>query len=74
MRRGGARALLHFLLLGAALYAAECVLAGPAPPEPVRVSASRREALAARWAGRTGRAPSPAELAAEIDRFVDEEI
>ncbi len=74
MRRGGARALLHFLLLGAALYAAERVLAEPAPPERVHVSALRRAALAAQWVRRTGRAPLPAELAAEIARFVDEEI
>jgi hypothetical protein len=74
VRRGGARALLHFLMLGAALYAAERVLAGPAPPDRVQVSAPRREALVAQWVRRTGRAPSPAELAAEIGRFVDEEI
>ena len=66
------RRLLHFLLLGSALFALEQA-AGPAAPEPETI-AIRLEPLRARFAAREGRPPLPEELRALVRDAADEEI
>lgn len=75
--------LLHFLVLGGALFAVEHFRETPAPPPapvvaapstpagPIVVETERMTAIAQR---RLGRAPTAAEVDAEAQRFVDEEV
>ena len=73
--------LLHFALLGAVVFAIDRYRSGP--PAPVVTTAARAidhtivvEVAAVTEAAtrRLGRAPTPAELDAEVRRFADEEI
>ena len=79
--------LVHFLVLGAALFALDRVRsptpsAQPAPAEEarpvevrtIRIDAERRRALAAMAETRLGRPATPEEIEAEIDRWISEEI
>ena len=77
--------LVHFVVLGGVLFAADRLREhdAPAPPPapslvapapttgPIVVDVARETAVAQR---RLGRAPTPVEVEAEIQRFVDEEI
>lgn len=69
--------LLHFLLLGAGLFAAYALVArpaGPPPPGHIVVSAGRIEHLATGFVRVWQRPPSDTELAGLIDDWVREEI
>ncbi len=71
------RRLGHFLLIGALLFAFDRWLgatADAAAHKALRVSAEEVERLGQGLRSRTGQAPGPEELRAEIERFVDEEI
>jgi peptidyl-prolyl cis-trans isomerase C len=77
MMRGIARRLLreplvHFLVLGALLFAAISLASNKRPV--VRIDARELEQLASYWAMQTGRAPTRQELAAIIHERVDEEL
>ena len=65
--------LLHFLLLGALLFAG--IAAAKAAQRPVvRIDAREIEQLAAFWALQAGRPPTRAELSAMIQERVEEEL
>lgn len=68
--------LVHFLLLGAALYIA--LTWGGNPPDPasrvISVGASEREKIAESWTLTMGRSPTDAELDRAVDAFVREEV
>ncbi|MCC7536160.1 MAG: peptidyl-prolyl cis-trans isomerase [Deltaproteobacteria bacterium] len=74
--------LVHFLLVGGALFALDALARGTpsapgaAPEEPRRVVVTRAVAdeLAAAFRTEHDRAPSPAELDAAVARWVDDEI
>lgn len=79
--------LLHFVLLGAVLYAvADAVREEPPPSRTAKTSApvaidrtivveaDLRPAIAERAKQRLGRTPSPAELETELGYWIDEEI
>jgi hypothetical protein len=68
--------LLHFLVLGAALFTAYGVFNRelPAPPGEIIVSAGQIEHLAARFAQFQQRPPTTEELKGLIDQYVREEV
>ncbi len=74
MKTGGP--LLHFLMIGAALYGLEQVLfpGDPPAPEPVRVDAATVDAIGRDWARATGRSPTSGELELLIEDRVDSEL
>jgi len=75
MRRLLGEPLLHFLLLGAALFLAYGYLSGPsAAPEEIVVGAGKIEHLAETFTRFQQRAPTAAELKEEVDKYVREEI
>ena len=65
--------LLHFLLIGAALFAGVSLARDLQRPQ-VRISAQDLDQLAAYWAQQAQRPPTKAELAAIIHERVDEEL
>lgn len=80
--------LLHFLVLGALLFAADRVVQRGKPPSPsvaspvasaasggrIAVTEKVRGDLASEFTRASGRPPSEAELAALVDRWIDDEI
>jgi hypothetical protein len=79
MAAGWRRPTLHFVAMGALLFAGEALLAsswGPAAiaPEPLRISSTQVAEIRRGWLARTGRLPDPSELAALIADAVDEEV
>lgn len=68
--------LLHFFLLGALLFTGRQWL----PPSPddelqvIRVSTADLQQLRGEWLSETARSPSEAELAASVERHVNEEL
>lgn len=69
--------LLHFLLLGALLFAGRQWLTITIPDAQlttIRISAADLDRLRREWRRETGRAPSTAELQASTQRFVDEAL
>jgi len=64
--------LLHFLLLGGLLFLAKGWLPPPAPP--IHVSAADVERLRQDWRRDTGVAPTPAQLQASLERWLDDEV
>ena len=69
--------LVHFLAAGGLLFAVERrwqPAAAPPRPEPVVISAARREALVAEFALAAGHAPAPENEAALVEHAVDEEV
>jgi hypothetical protein len=66
--------LLHFVLLGSALFALKGWLEPPAPRSTIRIDESELAALEAEWVQRTGRPPDDATLAALVDRRIDDEL
>lgn len=69
------RPLLHFLLLGGALFGVEAVLGGASPPVPVlEVTAAQTRQLREDARRALGREPSAAELEASVGELVDEEL
>jgi len=64
--------LLHFLLLGALLFLAKGWLPPPAPP--IHDSAADVERLRQDWRNDTGLAPTPAQLQASLERWLDDEV
>lgn len=65
--------LLHFAVLGAALFALHARVARP-PPERIEVSAAFVDALRAEHRERAGREPDADETRRLVDRFVEEEL
>lgn len=72
-----AKPWVHFLALGALLFAVKALLPGELTPrlraEPIEVSAAQVERLRAEWRAETRREPDRAELEALIRRHADEE-
>jgi hypothetical protein len=66
--------LLHFLVLGAALFGLHAAVAPPPRDGRIVVSADFVEGLRHEHVARTGRPPTPEEEQALVDRFVDEEV
>ena len=66
--------LLHFLLLGALLYALEQAWPEKATIEPLVVTAADAERLRAQWRFTWAREPSEAEMQGLLRRYVDEEV
>ena len=68
--------LVHFLLLGAALFAAERWRRPAAAPAggPVVVTAALRAELADGWTRAQGSPPTPEELETLVAAWIDEEI
>lgn len=68
--------LVHFTVLGAALYVA--LTWGGSPPDPssrvIKVGAAEEEKIAESWTLTMGRAPTDAELDLAVDAFVREEV
>lgn len=64
--------LLHFLLLGGLLFLAHAFL--PPRTEPIRFTAADVEQLRQDWRRDTGRLPTPEQLQASLDRWLDEEV
>lgn len=61
--------ILHFLLLGALFW-----LLRPSPRPVIEISGAELARLERDFAAQTGRAPEPGELAASVERAVDERI
>lgn len=77
MRRALRAPLLHVAVLGGLLWFAERQLQPPETPDapaPITIAAGEIDRLRADWQRETGRAPSAAELAASVERHVDEEL
>jgi hypothetical protein len=80
LRRAAGAPLLHFVLLGGALFALDArrppagVGDAPAARQPVVITAAQVEQLRDDYARETGRAPSREEEAALIDGAVEEEL
>lgn len=77
--------LLHFLVLGGVLFAIDAARTPPVPPAPsvapasaprgpIVIDAEVTERVTAAAQRRLGRAPTPPEVDAELQRFIDEEI
>jgi hypothetical protein len=66
--------LVHFVLLGAAIFAAQALLGGDGASRRIEVDDSLRRALRQDHVRRTGAEPTPAEEAALVESYVDEEI
>jgi peptidyl-prolyl cis-trans isomerase C len=68
--------LLHFLLVGAMLFAADAALREDAarPDEVIRISEPEIERLRMQWTKQYQRPPGPAELQGVIDERVREEV
>ena len=68
--------LLHFLLIGALLFAGKQWL--PPPPsaelQTIRVSATDLRRLQGEWMRETARAPTESELQSSVQRHIDEEL
>ena len=65
--------LVHFAVLGAALFALHAAVARP-PKERIEVTADFVDALRAEQRERTGRAPDDAATRGLVERYVDEEV
>ena len=65
--------LVHFLLLGAALFALHAAVSPP-PEERIVVAAAFVEAMRAEQRERTGHAPDDAATRGLVERYVDEEV
>src|SRR5688500_11363628 len=79
LRRWLREPLCRFLLIGAALLGADAVLgrdrfAAGSEPARIVISASRKAALADAFRAEQGRAPHAEELAALLDRWLDDEV
>lgn len=69
--------LLHFALLGGALWLAEQQWQGPEAVEaqaPITVTVADIERLRADWRRETGQLPTATQLAASVERHVDDEL
>jgi hypothetical protein len=68
------RPLLHFLWIGALLFAADRWLAAEPAPEPVTIPGARVEELSALFMARAGRPPDAAELEGLLLAEVNDEL
>jgi hypothetical protein len=66
--------LLHFIIIGSALFAFDRMGDEPAPGPTIRLSASEVAAIEAEWVQRMGRPPDEATLAVLISARVDDEL
>lgn len=66
--------LLHFVVLGAAIFGLHAAVAPPPRDARILVTADFIAGLRDEHAARTGRPPTPEEERALVDRFVDEEV
>lgn len=66
--------LVHFVAIGAAIFALHAALAPPPRDGRIVVSRDFVEGLRQEYAARTNRPPTPEEERALIDRFVEEEV
>jgi len=62
--------LLHFLLIGAGLFAIFEIGNEEPPPDRIVISWGEVDSLAARWRAQRGRAPSEAELRSALDQTI----
>ncbi|MFT3774789.1 MAG: peptidylprolyl isomerase [Minicystis sp.] len=74
LRRCLREPLVHFAVLGAALFAIHARTAAPPRDGRIVVSADFVAGLSQEHRARTGRAPTPEEERALVDRFVEEEV
>ena len=74
LRRLAAEPLVHFLLLGAALFALNAALPGAAAPKEIMVTEGRIRSLAETFRLTFQRAPTREDLDALIEEFVREEV
>ncbi|MBI2382844.1 MAG: peptidyl-prolyl cis-trans isomerase [Gammaproteobacteria bacterium] len=70
LRRLARQPLLHFLVLGGLLFAAQNLLK---PRHPIHVTAADVQRLREDWRRETGRAPTPVELQASLDHWLGDE-
>jgi hypothetical protein len=68
----GVTTVLHFSVLGAALFAAKSLW--PAPSDPIAITAGDVARLRAEWAQETRRPPTARELDAQVRHLADEEM
>lgn len=66
--------VVHVLVLGALVFLAHRLLAPPDGGRTIVVTRALRQALRAEHERRTGMAPTPAEEAAALERWLDEEV
>src|SRR5215470_2157889 len=66
--------LVHFIVLGVALFAGYHVLTPSAPTRRIVLSDSVIDGLRQEHLRRSGSLPTPAEEAALVDRFIDDEV
>jgi hypothetical protein len=66
--------LVHFALLGAALFALHRAVAPPPPTSTIVVSAALQRGFRQEHLRRHGRLPTPEEAQALVDRYVDTEV
>ena len=70
--------LLHFVLIGAALFALERAVRREPPPRAqdprIVVGADVRASLAETWSATHGQAPSPADLDTLVAQWIDDEV
>ena len=74
LRKLAAEPLIHFLLLGAVLFALNAALPNAAPPREIVVTEGRMRSLAETFRRTFQRAPTSQELDALVDDFVREEV
>jgi hypothetical protein len=74
LRKLAAEPLVHFLLLGAALFALNAALPAAAPPREIVVTDGRLRSLAETFRSTFRRAPTRQELDALVEDFVREEV
>jgi peptidyl-prolyl cis-trans isomerase C len=76
MMRLAREPLLHFLLVGGLLFAAEAMVTDDAPPgdQVIRIGAQEIAALQTQWQGLHRRPPTAAELQGLLDARVREEV
>jgi hypothetical protein len=68
------RPLVHFLWIGALLFAADRFLAAAPPPDPVAIPPARIEELSALFMAHSGRPPDDAELEGMLLAEVNDEL
>jgi peptidyl-prolyl cis-trans isomerase C len=74
LRRWAREPLLQFVLLGITLLALDRTLMTPVDPSRIIVTTGVRDALRAEFVAEHRRPPEPAELDAQLDRWLDDEV
>jgi Arc/MetJ family transcription regulator len=74
LRRLRRSPLLHFALIGTALYVASQAMTTPAPSRSIRIDAADIEALREDYVRSAGRAATESELRALVSQRIDDEL